>query len=67
MAAGNERYHRFERSRREPGVQICPKNIPLITSISIVYGQAMKQAHNFVTDTRKDHGREVGRRRLVKR
>ncbi len=25
-------------------VQICPKNIPLTTSISIVYGQAMKQA-----------------------
>lgn len=25
-------------------VQICPKNIPLTTSISVVYGQAMKQA-----------------------
>ena len=25
-------------------VQICPKNIPLTTSISIVYGQVMKQA-----------------------
>jgi succinate dehydrogenase / fumarate reductase, iron-sulfur subunit len=25
-------------------VRICPKNIPLTTSISIVYGQAMKQA-----------------------
>lgn len=25
-------------------VQICPKNIPLTSSISIVYGQAMKQA-----------------------
>ncbi len=25
-------------------VQICPKNIPLTTSISIVYGQTMKQA-----------------------
>jgi succinate dehydrogenase / fumarate reductase iron-sulfur subunit len=24
-------------------VQICPKNIPLTTSISVVYGQAMKQ------------------------
>ncbi|MGZ7029419.1 MAG: hypothetical protein ACXVG9_08850, partial [Terriglobales bacterium] len=25
-------------------VQICPKGIPLTTSISIVYGQVMKQA-----------------------
>lgn len=25
-------------------VRVCPKNIPLTTSISIVYGQAMKQA-----------------------
>jgi len=25
-------------------VQICPKGIPLTTSISVVYGQVMKQA-----------------------
>jgi succinate dehydrogenase/fumarate reductase-like Fe-S protein len=25
-------------------VRVCPKNIPLTTSISIIYGQAMKQA-----------------------
>ena len=42
-------------------VQICPKNIPLTTSISVVYGQAMKQAikdlfHNPETATEGEPG-----------
>ncbi len=44
-------------------VQICPKNIPLTTSISIVYGQVMKQAigdlfrHPEPTSPHKEPGR----------
>ncbi len=48
-------------------VQICPKGIPLTTSISIVYGQAMKQAikdlfHNPETaeEGEPGHRRAVG-------
>ena len=48
---------------RENCVQICPKNIPLTTSISIVYGQVMKQAIGDLfqkpelTSARKEPGR----------
>ena len=44
-------------------VQICPKNIPLTTSISIVYGQVMRQAigdlfqKTELTSARKEQGR----------
>lgn len=45
-------------------VQICPKNIPLTTSISIVYGQAMKQTLKdlFQNPETAEEG-EVGHRR----
>jgi succinate dehydrogenase / fumarate reductase iron-sulfur subunit len=48
-------------------VQICPKNIPLTTSISIVYGQTMKQTFKdlFQTPETATQG-EVGHRRAVK-
>lgn len=33
-----------ERSYAQNSVQICPKNVPLTASISIAYGQVMRQA-----------------------
>lgn len=48
-------------------VQICPKNIPLTTSISIVYGQTMKQAFQDMLQTPETATQgEVGHRRAVK-
>jgi succinate dehydrogenase / fumarate reductase, iron-sulfur subunit len=48
-------------------VQICPKNIPLTTSISIVYGQNMKKVFTDLVQTPETATQgEVGRRRAVK-
>src|SRR5579872_4522652 len=48
-------------------VQICPKNIPLTTSISIVYGQTMKQAFKDLLQAPETATQgEVGHRRAVK-
>ncbi len=48
-------------------VQICPKNIPLTTSISIVYGQTMKKVlKDLVQSPETVTEGEVGHRRGVK-
>ena len=48
-------------------VQICPKNIPLTTSISIVYGQAMKQTlKDLFQNPETTMEGEPGHRRLVR-
>ena len=48
-------------------VQICPKNIPLTTSISIVYGQTVKQALKDMLQSPETATQgEVGHRRAVK-